>query len=632
MNFSTEARVRPASSLTRLEAAFPWQSAAIILLLWLAIYLPGLFHPALLDDADSVHAEAAREMVLTHDWVTLHIDGIRYLEKAPLMYWGIAASFKLFGVTEWTARLPLALGTLGLLGAAWVLGRQVWGSRAGLYAAVILGTSFGPYIFTRILIPDVLVGLWLTLGFLFFLRTLDEEPPSRLSCWGLAASAALNVLTKGLIGLVFPVGVVLIFLVLAGNLRHLLKLRLFSSTLVFLAIAAPWHVLAQLRNPGVPGVVHGFLWFYFVNEHFLRYLNKRIPRDYDTVPLLVFWGLFVAWVLPWSAFAVAAVRQAVGTVRTHPSESGFGRRLRALRTWVKNDRQARAAVLFVIWTLLIVGFFSFSTRQEYYTIPAVPGFALLIAGWMQHEEQSSLDSPMRWWGRISSVFLFGAGLIVFAAALYFLYFSQAPPPGYDLADLLTKHPEEYALSLGHVFDLTPQALGAFRVPLLGFGLAMFAGTLANWRLRRRGKVALANCALALMMVAVLACVDRGLVEFSPILTSQKLALELKPLLRPDDIIVINAEYEPGSTLNFYTGAPVHVMRKFGNLWYGSFWPDTPKVYEDEQSLARLWTGPTRVFLWSDDANPKILEGRTRWEMDHYGGKYIFVNQPLRATK
>jgi 4-amino-4-deoxy-L-arabinose transferase-like glycosyltransferase len=632
MNSITQAQLQSSSGSSRVRGRSGWPPRAIILLLWLAVYLPGLFHPPLLDDADSVHAEAAREMVLTHDWVTLHINGVRYLEKAPLMYWGMAASFKLFGVAEWSARLPLALGTLGLLWAAYTVGRRVYGNRAGLYAAVILGTGFGLYIFTRILIPDVLVGLWLTLGFLFFLDTLHVERPSRLNCWGFAAAAALNVLTKGLIGLVFPVGAVVIFLVLTGNLRHLLRLRLFSSTVVFLGIAAPWHVLAELRNPGVPGVVHGFLWFYFVNEQFLRYLNERVPRDYDTVPLLVFWGLFVAWLLPWSVFAVPAAREALHSERIREAPAGLVARWRAFALRVKDDPQQRATLLFVIWTLLIVVFFSFSTRQEYYTIPAVPGLALLIAGWMQKEEDAPRNSRMRFWGRISSGFLLGLGVVVFAAAMYFLYFSHTPPPGYDLADLLTKNPDKYALSFGHIFDLTPEALGAFRVPLLGFGVAMLGGTAMNWWLRRRSKVAAANLALAVMMVGVLSCVHLGLVEFSPILTSKKLALELKPLLRPGDIMVINAEYEPGSTLNFYTGEPVHVMRKFGNLWYGSFWPDTPKIYEDEQSLGRLWAGPARVFLWSDEANPKVLEGKKYWEMDHYGGKYIFVNQPVDGTK
>ncbi len=282
-------------------------------MLWAVVYLPGLFTPPLLDDADSVHAEAAREMVVRHDWTTLYIDGLRYLEKAPLMYWTMAASFKVFGVKDWAARLPVILGVLALLLATYSLGKRTLGERAGFWAAVVLTVSIGPYLFTRVLIPDMLIGLWLTLGFDFFLRTLDEEQPSIASCWGLAATAALNVLTKGLIGIVFPAAIIGIYLVLTGNLKHLLRMRLLSSTAVLLVIAAPWHIAAAVANPAA-GQSRGFLWFYFVNEHFLRYLGKRIPHDYDTVPLLVFWGLLFLWLFPWSAFLVQARGQGAASL------------------------------------------------------------------------------------------------------------------------------------------------------------------------------------------------------------------------------------------------------------------------------------------------------------------------------
>src|SRR5207237_3694429 len=236
------------------------------------------------------------------------------------------------------------LGVLGLLLATYALGSQSYGERGGFYSALVLGTALGPYLFTRFLIPDILVGLCLTLSFYFFVRTLKEEPPARLSCWGLAVACALNVLTKGLIGLVFPVAVIGLYLILTGRVRHILRLRLFSSTLVFFLIAAPWHILASLRNP-TQGNVRGFLWFYFVNEHFLRYLNKRVPRDYDTVPLLVFWGLLLLWLVPWSVFLPQAIRS-------------IPLRLRRLRSVL--NREQRANLLFAIWALVIVFFFSFS--------------------------------------------------------------------------------------------------------------------------------------------------------------------------------------------------------------------------------------------------------------------------------
>src|ERR1700731_3205932 len=117
------------------------RSVLIIILLWAAIYAAAMFTPALLDDVDTVHAEAAREMVLRHDWVTLYTDGVRYLEKAPLMYWSVAASYKLFGISDWSTRLPLMLGVLALLFVTYALGKHAYGERGGLYSAVVLSTS-----------------------------------------------------------------------------------------------------------------------------------------------------------------------------------------------------------------------------------------------------------------------------------------------------------------------------------------------------------------------------------------------------------------------------------------------------------------------------------------------------------
>src|SRR5271170_5342762 len=281
---------------------------AILTLLWLAVFGPGLFHPPLMDDADAAHADASREILTRGDWVTLHENGIRYLEKAPLPYWSMAIAFKLFGVSTWSARLSLHLSVLLLAFFLYQFGRSFLTPEAGFWSAVLFLSSIGPYLFTRLLIPDITVGLWIGLSVYFFLDGWRSGNPSLLSCWSLAASIALNVLTKGLIGIVFPCAIIFVFLLLVGDLRHLLKLRLLSSSLVFLLIAAPWHILAAIRNPPA-GEAKGFLWFYFVNEHFLRYIGKRIPADYGTVPLLLFWGMILVWLLPWSAFLPQAIRQ-----------------------------------------------------------------------------------------------------------------------------------------------------------------------------------------------------------------------------------------------------------------------------------------------------------------------------------
>jgi 4-amino-4-deoxy-L-arabinose transferase-like glycosyltransferase len=586
-------------------------SIFIIMALWAAVYLAGIFSPPLLDDVDSVHAEAAREIVLRHDWVTLHTNGIRYLEKAPLMYWAIAASYKVFGISDWSTRLPIVLAMLCLLLSTYVLGRHAYGEAGGLFSALALGTCIGPYIFTRFQIPEVFVALWLTLALYFFVKSLEEEPPSRLACWGFAACCALNVLTKGLIGLVFPIGSVIVYLLITRDLRRLLRCRLVSSAIVFLAMAVPWHVLAALQNPA-QGSVRGFLWFYFVNEQFLRYLNKRVPPGYDTVPLFIFWGLLVLWLMPWSVFLPQVLRDI--TVKW--------RELRAELTL-----RQKGSLLFSLAALLILIFFSFSTRQEYYTIPALPGLALLVGGWLAKESEAKPTSAERRAGRISALVLFIIGVIASVIGSAFLFSSRLPTTGPDLADLLEKNPQEYDLALGHFLDLTPRALAAFQGPLLGTIVALFLGTGLNWFLRKRGRVKHANFALALMMVGLLTCVHSAFVTFSPILSSSQLALAIEHAYRPGDVVVVDGEYHEASTLNFYTGLPLRVLHEpSGNLWYGSKFPDAPHVFETDSSFAALWSGPSKVFLWSTEDDPKALRGVERHLLARSGGKYIFTNR------
>jgi 4-amino-4-deoxy-L-arabinose transferase-like glycosyltransferase len=584
-----------------------------IVALWAVIYVAGMFTPALLDDADTVHAEAAREMLVRHDWVTLYVDGIRYLEKAPVMYWGMAASYKIFGISDWSTRLPLVLGILLWLLAVYALGRYAYGERAGFYAAVVLATSVGPYLYTRFLIPDTLVGLWLTLTFYFFLKSLEEDRPSRLTCWAMAAACALNVLTKGLIGLVFPIGVIGLYLILTGRLRHLLRLRLISSTVVLLIIAAPWHILAALRNPD-QGASRGFLWFYFVNEHFLRYLNKRVPPGYDTVPLFIFWGLLILWLVPWSIFLPEAAAQVPWRWRQMHGSL---------------DRRQRANLLFALWALFIVVFFSFSTRQEYYTIPALPAMALLVGSWLVKESEEPAGSRGRRAGQLSSLLFLIIALAGGIVGATLLFLSHPPAPGTELVDLLKKNPTEYNLSLGHFLDLTPQALGAFRGPLLGAVLSLVLGAGLNWFLRRRGHARAGNAALAFMMVGLLTCVHSAYVTFSPILSSHQLAVAIEQHYQPGDIIVMDEEFSKGSSLNFYTHHTVHVLHPpSGVLWYGSKFPDAPRVMETQSTFAAMWASPHTVFLWTEQDDPRELQGMPRYLLARSGGKSILTNRDL----
>jgi 4-amino-4-deoxy-L-arabinose transferase-like glycosyltransferase len=590
-----------------------WPSLAAIFLLWLAIFVPGLPHPSLFDDADGAHAEAGREMLTLHDWVTLHENGIRYLEKAPLPYWAMAVSFRLFGVSESSARFAQGLGVLLLAFLLVQTGRRFLTAEAGLWAGVVCVTSFGPYLFTRILIPDLLVGLWIGLGLYFFLKGWQEQRQSLWSCWGLAATVALNVLTKGLIGLVFPCAIIFVFLLLVGDLRYLLKMRLISSTFVFFLAAAPWHILAALRNPPA-GQAKGFLWFYFVNEHFLRYIGKRYPVDYGTFPLVLFWGMILVWLLPWSAFLPQAIRQV---------------RLRLLRTAETHKSPEAALLLFFVWAIVILLFFSFSTRQEYYLAPALPALALILGSWLARESESAYGSDLARSGRVSAAVFLVVGLLISAVTLTLALISHAPQPGMELADLLSKNTDAYVLSLGHFLDLTGSAMSLFRGPLIGTAIAFFFGSGLSWLLRRRGSPRAANWPLALMMIVFIECAHIALGVFAPVLGSKPLAMAIQRELRTSDQIVCDGEYANASSVNFYTGRQMLIFNgRINGLWYGSLFPDAAPIFIEDKQLADAWTGPNRVYFVTggDDRRAYLEKLGPTYALAKSGGKFVFTNR------
>jgi 4-amino-4-deoxy-L-arabinose transferase-like glycosyltransferase len=588
-------------------------SLAILTVLWFAVYGPGLFRPPLMDDADAAHADAGLEILTRGDWVTLHENGIRYLEKAPLPYWGIAVAFRLFGVAAWTARLSLHLSVLALAFFLYQFGRRYLSPQAGFWAGVLFLTSIGPYLFTRLLIPDVTVGLWIGIALYCFLDGWQSERPSLFSCWAIVAAIGFNVLTKGLIGIVFPCAIIFVFLLLSGDLRHLLKMRLVSSTLIFLLVAAPWHILAALRNPPT-GEAKGFLWFYFVNEQILRYLGKRYPMDYATVPLVLFYGLLLLWFLPWSSFLPQALAQI---------------RLRLPR--IAGVRKSREAVLLLLfcWAAVILLFFSFSTRQEYYLAPALPALALLLGHWLACEADSPIGSPIARAGRASAVVLLVLGLLIAGIAGALAVISHPPKPGVELAELLNQNPDAYVLSLGHFLDLTGEAMGVFRGPLIGTAIAFFSGTVLNWFFRRRGKTIAANWALVAMVVLFIECVHISLGVFYPVLGSQPLAAAIQRTLQPGEQIICDGEYANASSVNFYTGQQMLIYKgRINGLWFGSLFPDAPPIFLEDAQLVELWRGPDRIYFVTGEEKKKNLLEKIcpTYLLAKAGGKFVLSNR------
>ena len=634
------AEAKPISAITR--------TRCVLAFVWVLLYSSfTLMTPPLLDDADSVHAEVAREMITRNDWVTLYANGIRYLEKAPLLYWSMASSFRIFGVNTGAARVPLALTVLLLAMAMEAFARLAFGStRAGLTAGLITLSSFGIFIFTRITIPDAMVCLWITLAVFCYWLTLQRPSPSPLLCWGFAACCALNVLTKGLIGIVFPMTIVLLHLLLMDGPRGVIaavrQLYPISSAAVFLLIATPWHVLAGEANPTeghpggltflhghwsvplpTPGNVHGWTWFYFMNEHVLRYLNLRVPRDYDTVPLWLFYGLVLVWLMPWSAYLWSAVRE-VPWIACIPWLAGARRQI--------TDARSQTRLLLGVWAAVIMLFFSFSTRQEYYCLPALPAMILLLAGWFEEEalEAEAFRVPGRLVpaGQRISVVILAFGSVVALVCGFFVLHTQAPGASVDLASLLRQNPGDYALSFGHFLDLNAKAMGAFREPLLMTAAASFFGALGGWWARREYRPHTGNLWLAAGSIGFLLAAHVGLQTFAPVLSSEPLAEAIAPLLKPSDLLIINGEYESGSTLGFYLQQnDVHILNgRSSNLWYGSFFSDSPPIFETDVTLPVLWTGRRRVFLWTEpDKVPQKLGGPA-FLIAEKGGKEILSNQ------
>jgi 4-amino-4-deoxy-L-arabinose transferase-like glycosyltransferase len=582
--------------------AYPW----IVLAFAAAIFLGCAFSPPhLLDDVDAVQAQIARNMIESGDWVTAHLDGIRYLEKAPLKYWLMASCYQVFGLHDWAARLPIALAAIALCWLAFLIGRWAFSARAGFFAGISLATCIGLFLFTRFLIPDALLTVWITLALWGFARALDtDEPRPRLWAAISAASIGLGVLTKGLIGAVFPIGAALVYLAITRRLfgrETWRRIRPFSGIAIALLVAAPWHVIATLRNPPYfcfslhagPGQYHGFFWFYFFNEHLLRFLGRRFPVDYDTVPRLAFWLLHLVWLFPWVAFLPAA----------------FG------LSWRGDDRASRMRMLALCWIGFVMIFFTFSTTQEYYSMPCYPAFALILGCAIAAEHRSK---PMSY-RVIGGVALCAAAAVI--AILVAVW--NLPAPG-DISQALSEHPSAYTLSMGHTGDLTIPSFAYLRTPLMMAAAAFLVGTSALFFARAR-RVWLAP---ALMMLIFVHAARLALVTFDPYLSSQPLAAALESS-RPGRLIA-DDQYYFWSSVFFYAHRDVLLLNgRVNNLEYGSNAPDAPNVFIDDTQLTGIWRQPQRSYLLvAKNALPRIqslLPSATLFTVKESGGKYLLTN-------
>jgi len=578
-----------------------------VVLVAAAIYLGCILSPpSLMDDVDAVQAQIARNMITSGDWVTARIDGIIYLEKSPLIYWLIAISYRIFGAFDWAARIPVALSCVALAWLTAAFGVWAFGKRAGLHAGLCISTCVGLFLFTRILIPDVMLTATIALGMWAFLRALDdEEPHPRFWAFVLAASLGIGLLLKSAVALLFPGAAAAIYLLLTGQLfsaKVWKRLRPWSGLAIMLLIAAPWHVLATLRNPphfdftmrSVEGEYHGFLWFYFINEQVLRFLNLRFPRDYNTVPRIYFWLFHLIWLFPWSVYLPAVARLSFKPL----------------------DRAGRTRLLALCWTGFLMVFFTFSTTQEYYSMPCYPALALLIG--------SAMAAGGDWVRRGTRVLAVVCACAGAACLAILLAVRHVPTPG-DISQALSQHPSAYTLSLGHMEDLTLESFAYLRLPLAMAAVAFLMGALGSFR--AVGKRAF--LAAALMMVLFFHAARLAMVGFDPYLSSRPL---VEAMLRaPRGNLVIDHHYYTFSSVFFYTNRTAWLLNgRVQNLIYGSYAPGAPDVFLTDAQWKDRWLGPERYYLVAKtEEQPrfeKLVGSNALFVVAQSGGKMLVTNQ------
>jgi 4-amino-4-deoxy-L-arabinose transferase-like glycosyltransferase len=637
-----------------------------------AVQIGSLFSPPLLDDVDSAHAQAAQHMVDTGDLITSKINGIRYIEKPPLPYWVVAASYKVFGENTFATHLPNTLAMLGLTWLAWLWARRAWGPRAGLYAGLAVLTSIGPFLFTRFIIPEAELSLFLLIALYALITGLEDDKPNRF--YWIYATVALATLTKGLIAPVFFIGAAVPYLLLTGQWRRWRVLKPFTGILLYLLIAAPWHILCGIYNPdqGHPignhptmGNVHGFFYFYFINEHVLRFFGQRYPHDYNKMPGSVYWLAHLVWLFPWSMFLPAAVFAAWKTRRSwlqHLHREAGQTVDFYIDNAVRDDVASYVArlkfrvrtiwllSLFSAWTLL---FFSISTNQEYYTFPVWPTIFILIAGIVAgiEENRAPNGAPSDSGSLLSTKWLTGAQAILAVVGLFSavalgwgLWTSRNLPFVPDIGTLLARRAVgDYTLSMSHLFDLTGPSFAALRLPASLAAIALLIGPLAGWILRLKKQHLAATISVALTFSVFLIAAHIAFARFGPMLGSKPMADTIIAKATPADTFIIFGDESTGSSVIYYTHKffgpklALIVTQQCGQhgegstLLWGSCYPDAAKIDITQDELGKMWGTGERKWLFAEAPDTtkvqQLLAGRL-YPVQSLADKTLWTDRPL----
>jgi 4-amino-4-deoxy-L-arabinose transferase-like glycosyltransferase len=479
------------------------------------------------------YVEIPREMVVTGNYLTPRLDGVKYFEKPALFYWLEAFAIKLFGLHESTLRFwPAFFALFGCL-VVYIAGRRVFGRRTGLIAAAVLSTSLLYYGMSRAIILDMPVSVLITASLLFFLIAMHEIPGRRRSLflWSFYVFSALAVLTKGLIGILIPMMIIGAWIAILGEWRVLKNMHLPSGIALFLLIAAPWHILVIRANPE-------FFHFYFIQEHFQRYLTKmhgRYQPPWFFVPIIIF-GMF-----PWSVFLIQAIKYNLPA------------------TW-RERHEHRDALFLMLWAGLVFLFFSASdSKLVPYILPVFPPLALLLGRYLAGAWDSK-DFPGI---RTGYSILLSAALLLAGALLV--------SPHLDLLE-------------------NAQALGIYG-PLLAATLAF--GSITAWVLARYRGFRQSCIAVVVMSALFLLEVNAAAPRFDT-RSVKTLAATLRPLLKPGDAVASYATY--------YQDLPVYLERRIiivdwkGELEFGTTVENTSSWMMNSEAFWKLWRDQETLYL------------------------------------
>jgi 4-amino-4-deoxy-L-arabinose transferase-like glycosyltransferase len=636
----------PATTSRAAEQSRRFRALTLLSGVWLILFFASLFSPPVLDDADGTHANAARQMLLSGDWVTLRVNNVRYLEKAPLPYWMVAGSFRLFGFNTFAAHLPQALAVLllMLLGFRWA--QEAFGERVALYTGLGVLTSVGVFLFTRVFIPDVWLSLFLAAGLYCFQKAFEDDRQAGRYAYMMWAMLALGALTKGLVAMVFLFGAIFIYLVLTGELRNWRRLKPFGGVLLLLALAAPWHILAGLRNTGGMNG-HGFFWFYFINEHVLRFLGRRIPMDYNKLPGYLYWSLHLVWLFPWALFVPLA---GVLTARSwkHARHEAAVRPPSSFSFLVRRESfTSRTTLLLSIFSALVLLFFSLSTNQEYYTFPAYLPLLMLLSVLLARGEAiysgagADTRSARRWITFAHAAFAV-LGIAVAAALAYGLWSARSLAFVPDIGDLLAhRGVGDYTLSMSSLFDLTGPSFAALRLPAFLAMAAFAVGPTVAWILRAQRRHLAATTAIALTSAVFLIAAHIALGRFAPMLSSQDFAERIQDLeasgeVSRDNTVLLYGDQAFGASIPFYLNHSLDrpallVNGKSSSMLFGSTFPDAQELFLTPAELATQWGSGKRRLLFVPlerrDEVDKLL-GSRQVILEETSGKALITDRPL----